>query len=667
MTLLICGIISLMLFATSVVAAILLRKDLRKSVRALSVGVFLTIFVALAPCHIDENGYSFGVNLFDTICVMITQSSLTTSLEAIAQHSSSLVRVYHIYLICLYVLGPISVASATLSFVKGFGRIVYALKSLFADSYIFSSTNERSLAICKTIRKQHSKAVVLFALEDETTDVDENIMSQIDELGAIVVKQSVKNVKHTLKRKRHYFLLDRDASKNIELGQALNSKYDGNKLALHNVELLIYSVGDMSQITFYNTPHNVSIHLFREAEICANDLIFNYPLYSGVVDGKLNILLVGCGKIGYEILKKIIWSGYLGKNVQTSINVVDINAKVVESRLKKECPALFTECKLDLHFYNANVSNYSFTKKLDEMPIPTYIVVALGPENVNAETCIYLRRHFGVKNGYPKMHMIIESEDFVDKLQLLEVCDWSAKEDRSFGKIEQSVESFEINGLGSYESAYRQIYPTNSAFGLLALACHEVKLEVSVKSDKEYRKPNETVADFINSLAFSYNQIFFYKNNADQLALSIGYLLFALGYPTKCADYLEQVRKELNLSSIYDIPFALYIDPSYDLAGELQTNIDELVALTTERYNRFMYTMGWTNLPIGEIKNKATRDQLRLKYARIGNYDVDALEKLINEGAQRKKNYRQNDIDEIMKLPAILKIYNEIANEADKL
>lgn len=660
MILLICGIISLTLFVTSAVVAILLRKDLRKSVRALSVGVFLTIFVALAPCHIDENGYSFGVNLFDTICVMITQSSLTTSLEAVSLYSFPLVEAYRIYLICLYVLGPLSVASATLSFVKGFGRIVYALKSLFADSYIFSSSNERSLAVCKTIRKQHPKAVILFALEDEPSDADENVTSQIDELGGIIVRQSVKNIKHTLRHRRHYFLLDKDASKNIELGQALNSQYKDNKLALHNVELLIYSVGEMSQIIFYNTPHYVSIHLFREAEICANDLIFNYPLYGGVVDGKLNILLVGGGKIGYEILKKVIWSGYLGEKVQTQINVVDLNAKAIESRLKKECHALFTECKLDLHFYSANVSDDSFSKILDEISRPTYIVVALGSEKVNAETCIYLRRHYGVTNGYPKLHMIIESEGFADKLQLLEVCDWSAKEDRSFGKIEKSVESFEIKGFGSYESAYRQIYPTESDFGLLALACHEVKLEVSVKSDEKYRKPNETVAQFINSLAFSYNQIFFYKNNADQLALSIGYLLYVLDYPTKCAEYLEQVRKELYLSSIYDIPFALHIDPSYKFVSELQANIDELVSVTTERYNRFMYTMGWTNLPIDEIKNKATRDQLRLKYARIGNYDVDALEKLINEGAQRKKNYRQNDIDEILKLPKIMEIYDEI-------
>ena len=140
----------------------------------------------------------------------------------------------------------------------------------------------------------------------------------------------------------------------------------------------------------------------------------------------------------------------------------------------------------------------------------------------------------------------------------------------------------------------------------------------------------------------------------------MGYLLYALGYPKKCEKYLEKVRDDLNLSSIYDIPFALYVDPDYDFAGELQEHINEMSQITTERYNRFMFTLGWTNLPIDEIKNKSTRDQLRLRYARIGNYDIDALEKLINEGDVKKKDYRKNDVDEILRLPEVFKIYDEI-------
>lgn len=660
MTLIICGIISLLLFAASVVAAILLRKDLRKSIRALSVGFFTMIFVALAPCHLDENGYSFGVNLFNTICVMITQSSLSDSLEIISQYSSPLVGAYRIYIICLYVLGPLSVASATLSFVKGFGRVVYAFKSSVAESYVFSSINKRSVAVCKSIRSQHPKVVILFAVDGGANGVDENVMSQIDEMGAIVVSKSIIDVRHSLRHTRHYCLLDTDSSNNIEQGLALNAKFKDNKTALDNVELLIYSTDEMSQIVFYNTPHYVTIHLFREEEIIANDLIFNYPLYGGVVDGKLNILLVGSGKIGYAILKKMIWSGYLGEQVQTAINVVDVSAKKVELRLKKECPALYSDCNIDLHFYDANISDDSFAKTLDLIEQPTYVVVSLGDEKTNVETCIYLRRRFGVTNGIPKMHMTTNSEDYVEKLKLIAVYDWSVGEDRSFYKRGETSQDFEIKGFGSYERAYKHINPLESDFGILALACHVIKMNLSMNSEGGYRKDGETIEQFAHSLTYSYNQIFFNKNNADQLALSMGYLLFALGYPKKCEEYLEKVRGDLNLSSIYDIPYALYVDPDYDFAGELQEHINEMSQITTERYNRFMFTLGWTKLPIDEIKNKSTRDQLRLRYARIGNYDIDALEKLINEGAVKKKNYRKNDVDEILRMPEVFKIYDEI-------
>lgn len=659
MNLVICGILSLIVLCASVIAAILLRHELRKSVRALSVGFFITIFIAVSPCNIEGGKYSFGVNLFETICVMITQSNLNDTLEAISKYESSISELYGIYVTILYVIGPISVAGATLSFFKGFGRLIYAVKSLFAESYVFSSVNERSLAVCKSIHEQHRKALILFALDGET-DLDEGLSSQIEELGGIVVKQNVKDVKHSLGFKRHYYLLDKDAQNNIEQGLAINEKYKSKKAAYEKIELLIYSTGEMSQLVFYNTQHNVTIRLFREEEIIANDLIFNHPLYEGVIDGKLNVLLVGCGKIGYEILKNVIWSGYLGEKVDTRINVIDAKAKAAEARLRKESPALFGERKLNISFYDADINDDSFTKALLEIGTPTYIVTALGNEKINTETCIYLRRYFGITNGFPLLYMTTDTEDYAEKLDLINVYDWSVGKDRVFRKRAETEQKFEIKGFGSYESAYRNLEPAGSDFGVLALACHFAKMNTGWNGESSYLNSDETKEQFVSSLSYSYNQIAFCKYNADQLALSIGYLLFSLGYTEKCAEYLEKIRARLGLRSVNGIPLALYIDPNYDFKSDLKANFDEISALNTERFNRFMYTLGWTNLPVDEIKNKSLRDQLRLKYARIGDYDVDALERLMSEGEENIKNYRQSDKDEILKLPDILKLYTEI-------
>lgn len=662
MNLIICGILSLIALVISITFAILFRHKLRRAVRALSVGFFITIFIAVSPCNIEGGKYSFGVNLFQTICVMITQSSLNETLTVIAQYKSSLTEAYGIYITILYVLGPISVAGATLSFFKGFGRFVYGIKSLFADSYIFSNVNERSLAVCKSIRERHAKALILFALDGDK-DYDEGLTSNIEELGGIIVNRSAKDVKHSLRHKRHYYLLDKDAQNNIDQGLAINDKYKDNKSAYEKVELLIYSAGEMPQIIFYNTHHNVIIRLFREEEIIANDLMFNYPLYDGIVYGKLNVLLVGCGKIGYEILKKIIWSGYLGKNVDTKINVIDANAKATEARLRKECPALFCECKLNLEFYDANINDDSFTQKLCKIGMPTYIVVTLGNEKINTEVCIYLRRYYGITDGYPLLHMTTDTEDYANKLDLINVYDWNVGKDRVYRKREDTEQRFEIKGFGSYESAYRLLNPEQSKFGMLALACHYVKMNTDWNGKSNYLNADETVEQFVSSLSYSYNQIAFCKYNADQLALSIGYILYALGYAEKCANYLEQTRQSLGLRSVNSIPFALYLDPDYDFKGDLQKNIDEISAFVTERFDRFMYTLGWTNLPVYAIKNKSLRDQLQMRYARIGNYDIDALEKLMNDGAENKKNYRQKDKDEILKLPDILQLYAEITKK----
>lgn len=659
MNLVICGILSLTMLAVSVVAAILLRHDLRRAIRALSIGFFITIFLAIAPCNIEDGKYSFGVNLFETICVMITQSSLHGSLEAVSQYNSSLVDIYRVYIICLYVIGPISVAGATLSFFKGFSRLTYTIKALFSESYVFSSANERSMAVCRSIHKQKPKALILFAL-GSGTQPDEDILSQIDELGGIVVQQNAKEVKHSLRHKRYYYLLDRNATNNIEQGLAVNEKYKKDKKAFEKVDLLIYSTDEMSQLIFYNTTHHVTIRLFREEEIIANDLLFNHPLYEGIVDGKLNVLLVGCGKIGYEILKKIMWAGYFGPRVKTQVNVIAANASSVLSLFRKECPALFEKENFNLALYNASIQDDTCTLVLSKIDRPTYIVVALGDERTNVEACIYLRRYYGITNGYPLLHMTTDTEESAKKLDLLTVYDWDVGADRVFLKREETEQKFEIKGFGSYDSAYRLLDPTESAFGMLALVCHYAKMNTKWDGVTDYLNPDETVAQFIASLSYSYSQIAFCKYNADQLALSVGYLLYVLGYHKKHTAYLEKIREELGLRSVCGIPFALYVDPNYDFLADLKAHINEISALTTERFNRFMYTLGWQNLPVSEIKNKSVRDQLRLRYARIGDYDVDELETLMSEGEESRKNYRQNDIDELLKLPAILKAYIEI-------
>ena len=105
MNLIICGILSLIALVVSIVLAIVFRHKLRMAVRALSVGFFITIFIAVSPCNIEGGKYSFGVNLFQTICVMITQSSLNETLGVIAQYKSSLTEAYGIYITFLYVIG----------------------------------------------------------------------------------------------------------------------------------------------------------------------------------------------------------------------------------------------------------------------------------------------------------------------------------------------------------------------------------------------------------------------------------------------------------------------------------------------------------------------------------------------------------------------------------
>ena len=253
---------------------------------------------------------------------------------------------------------------------------------------------------------------------------------------------------------------------------------------------------------------------------------------------------------------------------------------------------------------------------------PTYIVVCLGNETLNLETAIYIRRKYGIADGLPHIHSLIDYKRIEEQITPnLCVSDW--KYNTEHRKFESTpICSFEIKTFGSYEDTYKGLRIGASYRDCLAVAVNAANRGITAV-DSKYN------AEWLTDL---YNQVGFYKDYSDAFAVSIPYKLWLLG--------LELVDDGAGEVS--------------DLENILEANIDRLHKNENKRYEAFMRSKGWTQLMPSEVRNARMGNKLQKKHARIDPQYTEELEQMTG------RDFSKEDVRTIRNLPTIIRIANAL-------
>ena len=613
----ICAILTLLIFAVGVVLVILNRKDLKRVVRVLGVCVFLMLMSGIYPYYHEET-YAIGLTLVESMCAMLLNSNPGEILAGFNGFDVAYIGVYKTALLVLLIIAPLFTVGITLSFFsEKFVRLIYRIRSEFRDTYLFSAINERTLCIAEDVVETDRKVVIAFALRISEDDIDAESLARIKKIGAYLINDDITQIKHSLRHTRNYYLLDTNDSENLESGLRIYQRY--NKERTDKVNMWLYTKNEISEVIFDHLYETFNVRLINEEGLIARTLATNYPVFDAVKDGRLSILIVGGGHIGLEILRTMTMCSCLGEEITVDINVIDLNGEKARDIFEKASPDLAK--KWNINFHSADVKSASLSKALNGID-PTYIVICLGNETLNMETALYIRRKYGISDGFPRIHALIDYKRIEEEITPnLCVSDWKYNSDNR--RFESTpICSFEIKTFGSYEDTYKGLRIGASYRDCLAVAVNAANRGIAAVD-------SQNNAEWLTDL---YNQVGFYKDYSDAFAVSVPYKLWMLG--------LELVEDGAGDVSA--------------LENVLEANMDMLRKNENKRYEAFMRSKGWTQLMPSEVRDGRMGNKLQKKHARIDPQYTKELEEMTG------RDFSKEDVRSITNLPTVISLANAL-------
>ena len=621
-----CSAIAFVILAASITLAILFcERKLKRFVRILGAGVFLMLIDMIYPaCAITHTTLPFGVAILQGMQAMFMQMDPTSILAAFDGVDVSFVEVYKIVLLIMFIVGPMFTVGITLSFfIDKFTRFIYWFRSLFCASYLFSAVNERTLCAAEDVAKKHRHPLIVFAVRKKVDDIDAEALERIKEIGGILLNDDIVNIKHNLSHERNYYLLDADGSANLDAGLRLYNKYNDKHTG--NVNMWLYTREDISEVIFDHLYETFNVRLINEESLIARQLVTDYPLFNAVKDGKLSVLLVGGGKIGLEILRWATECSCLG-DVKADFTVIDLDADKARESFEQASPELAK--KWNIQFVTADIATNKFKTELLKIH-PTYVVIALGDQDKNLQTALYIRIIYGIVKGLPHIHALIDHERIKEQiLPNLRISNWSYDKE-NLKHTSELVCDLDIRVFGNYEETYSNLRIGATYLDCLAVAVNATNCGITT-IDERYTK---------TKLTDLYNQVMFYKHLSDGFAVSIQYKLQLMG---------------LTLSDDGEGDLSL-------LEKKLPDHIDLLRRQENKRYEAFMRGSGWTDMPVEDVEKNgdlykagALGDKLRKRNARLDNTNVDKLTQITG------RNFKQEDERAIRNLPTIIRLANEL-------
>lgn len=143
----------------------------------------------------------------------------------------------------------------------------------------------------------------------------------------------------------------------------------------------------------------LKIRFIDEIALFCNNHLFEHPLYDLPAGQKdIFVLLVGCGRLGMQMLKTVLWCGQI-KGYTLKVRVLDKEAERIEKEFYSQCPEIGIAAEdvkeenadsakkiYDVAFEQVDVESMDFEAKINAHADATFICVATGSDELNVST-----------------------------------------------------------------------------------------------------------------------------------------------------------------------------------------------------------------------------------------------------------------------------------------
>jgi ryanodine receptor 2 len=308
----------------------------------------------------------------------------------------------------LYIIAAVLLVSGVFALARdGLNYIRYGI--LFRkDIYYFSELNKNSLHLALSIIDKKKKVKIIFCNVQKDNILKNQYEKQLKQIHALMFSKSITAIPFENKGKctKTIFLIKNIEEYNLNDTLSLVTLYRNIKLPLklniHVFSNLKNSVEFLDAISAED-KRNFNIRLFHEANENAMQLLLKHPLYLAPKVRelkKMNVMIVGLGTVGMEILKSILWCGQM-LNYSLEIYAFDLFAEEKKKEFESDCPGFYDtgnsiikSIEDILHFYAIDVNSSDFDRKLKELSQVNYIVVCLDSDEKTIDISAKIRKLF---------------------------------------------------------------------------------------------------------------------------------------------------------------------------------------------------------------------------------------------------------------------------------
>ncbi len=592
------------------------RKSGSKIYGTLTVGVFAAILV-----YRIYNNYSSDfiltvlfTSVYETFQVFLFNigveelRELPQEVTAQAIVIRALISGLYLFASLLLVSGVFAIALKSLNYIK-YGLI--GRKEL----YYFSELNKKSMQLAISIYEKRKSVNIIFCDVEKDSPLVEEYEAELKNMHCLLLAKNITTLPLNNKKrcKKTLFLIKTLEELNLNDSLTLINKYHD---LVFSKKIDVYVFSNMrNSVEFLDAigPHdkmNFNIRLFNEATENALQLLLQHPLYlaPGVNEHrKVNVLIVGLGTVGVEMLKTILWCGQM-LSYQLEIHVIDQIAMKIKKQFESECSGFYSSGNkiikdIDelVHFYCVDVSSSEFDQKLKELDKANYIVVCLDTDEKTIDTAIKIRRQ------YIRNYMLNESKS--NKAILQPNIYPLVRDEEKYVIVNELSKEYQLTPFGRIQDTYNY---NNIMDGLLD------QLDVFVQfaySKTQNQKVNLEDCYYTREIDRRSNRAF---------VLHAFYKLWDLGYLAEVnkeqISRMKGLLEDENMLNILEnnVKYQSFLE---DLKERSYSKwFEDMVFIEKRRWNIFKICEGWIGLPFE--KAKQYEEELCLLNKRQNNQTV---------------------------------------------
>lgn len=428
-----------------------------RSINILMVGAFLSALSLMLPIYIKTmkvNGCGYieaiFVSLYDMIKLFLMDGEFDPVTDVAGYLPAWLYSAYSALFSVLMVLAPVLTFGFVLSFFKNVSAYQKLLFNYCNPVYVFSELNDKALALAESIHQRGERCALVFTDVFETDDEKSyELVERAKGMGAICFKKDIVTIHfnlHSQKSTTCFFALGEDQAENLTQALKLIDLYARRE----NVHLYVCSTQPAAELMMGNVnAGKIRVRRVNEVQslIYRNLYENGFRIFESADEGVINAVVVGMGHHGTEMTKALAWFTQMD-GYRPYIHAFDRDPQA-ESRFRALCPELlekrgnFTddgEAIYDLQIHSGlDVETQEFKEAIAGLGNVTYVLLALGQDELNIKTAVQLRTLFEQIGIKPIIQAIVYN---------------SEKSAALAGVANHSNQKYEIDFIGDLESTY---------------------------------------------------------------------------------------------------------------------------------------------------------------------------------------------------------------------